>query len=122
MERMSKNESSRFRQEVAASALRGETSEMDTSCITAFGIKLVSRSGRSDEMAEMLCFAKAIALENLAGVIEGVLYADGCAHLRPCFPLDLMARDQLRKIARSTLSNYDMGSGPLIGIDPNAPY
>lgn len=53
----------------------GEKAEQVTpGDLVAFGIKLISRYSKADELVEMLCFAQKAALAGVADAVEEVFY------------------------------------------------
>ncbi|MGS5088239.1 hypothetical protein ACVC7V_17285 [Hydrogenophaga sp. A37] len=58
-----------------------KSTQLDISGLTAFGIPVSTRYGRSGEMVEMVEFAEALAKERLEGYVKNVFYdskADIC--------------------------------------------
>lgn len=85
--------------------------QMDIFSITAFGIELVTRYGRANEMAQMLNFSCKIADAGLHPLIKGVFYDSDplqCSFtfLNDEFPTG-EAEKRIHEIATETIANFE---------------
>lgn len=98
-----------------------KTHQISADHITAFGIPLLTRYGKADEMAEMLRFAHLAAANKLHELVKEVFYdSQACLciielHSDRLFNTEL--GDELKECALKTISQFQWDGYVLHGAD-----
>ncbi len=85
-------------------------SQIEQDSLVAFGIKLYSRYGKADEMAEMLEFASEVAMLDVADAVKEVFYNSKICICNFEFTrdeLDEKTKNKILLAAAKTISAFD---------------
>lgn len=100
----------------AAKALAEKGTEVDPAEVVAFGMKLSTRYGKCDELAELLMFAKAAASRAVSQYVAEAFYDSKacCAFFTLHEPVPPDAMTELHAAAKATIDQFELGD---FGVD-----